>query len=71
MDLPISKTIAVKDAGYDESWLEDMIWDNPSILGLGDLETVDKEQVVSSGGKLDILLLYRLRDKKNGTKRNY
>jgi antitoxin component HigA of HigAB toxin-antitoxin module len=56
MDFPISKTIAIKDAGYDESWLQDMIWDNPSILGLGDLETVAKEQVVSSGGKLDILL---------------
>jgi hypothetical protein len=56
MELPISRTIAIKDAGYDESWLQDMIWENPSILGLGDLETVAKEQVVSSGGKLDILL---------------
>lgn len=56
MNLPVSKTISIKDAGYDESWLQDMIWENPSILGLGDLETIAKEQVVSSGGKLDILL---------------
>jgi hypothetical protein len=33
-----------------------MIWDNPSILGLGDLETVTKEKVVSSGGKIDSLM---------------
>ena len=45
MDLPVSKTIGIKDAGYDESWLQDMIWENPSILGLGDLETEAEYQV--------------------------
>jgi hypothetical protein len=30
MKFPILKTIAIKDAGYDESLLQDMIWDNPS-----------------------------------------
>lgn len=30
MELPISRTIAIKDAGYYESWLQDMIWEKPS-----------------------------------------
>jgi hypothetical protein len=30
MELPISRMIAIKDAGYDESWLQDMIWEKPS-----------------------------------------
>jgi hypothetical protein len=40
----------------DEAWLQTQIWENPTCLGLGELEGVTKEHVVSSGGRLDILL---------------
>ena len=33
-----------------------MIYDDPSILGLGDLQSVMKEKTQSSGGRLDLLL---------------
>jgi hypothetical protein len=54
--LPISKTISVKDAGFNEYWLQEQIWENPGCLELGDLESISKEKQTSSGGKLDILL---------------
>jgi hypothetical protein len=54
--IPISETLEIKDVGLDEAWLQQQVWENPSHLGLGDLEGVTKEKAVSSGGKLDILL---------------
>lgn len=36
--------------------MQDLIYENPSILGLGDLISVSKEKKQSTGGKLDILL---------------
>jgi len=53
--LPISTTIELKDAGYDEMWLQDQIWENPGCLQLGEIEGITKEKQVSSGGKLDLL----------------
>ena len=55
-EIEISTTITIKEAGYDEKWLQDQIWNNPTCIGLGDLETVTKEKAVSSGGWLDILM---------------
>jgi len=55
-DLPISKTIGIKEAGFNEEWLQSLIWENPSSLGLGELESITRETAVSSGGRLDILL---------------
>lgn len=54
--LPIGKIIGIRDCGYDEVWLQDQIFANPSSLGLGDLEAVTRERRQSSGGRLDILL---------------
>lgn len=54
--IPISETVSLQAAGLDEEWLQTQIWENPSCLGLGELEGVTKERVVSSGGRLDILL---------------
>lgn len=56
MDIEISESVSLASLSLDEAWLQDRIWDNPSLLGLGELECVSKEQAVSSGGKLDILL---------------
>ena len=55
-DIFISKTLSIRDCGYDELWLQNQIWDNPTCLQLGELEGLEKERKVSSGGKLDILL---------------
>lgn len=52
----VSKTLNIRDCGYDEYWLQDRIAEDPSILGLGDFEVVRREKQQSSGGKLDILL---------------
>jgi len=56
MSIPISETVALESVGLDEAWLQDQIWENPSCLGLGELEGVTRERAVSSGGRLDILL---------------
>lgn len=39
-----------------EKWVQDQIADDPSILGIGDLELKDKERAQAAGGRLDLLL---------------
>ncbi len=56
MEIPIAVVQGIREAGFDEYWLQDQIYDNPSCLGLGDLESYAKERRQSSGGRLDILL---------------
>ena len=56
MDIPIASTVSIRDSGFNEYWLQDQIYENPSCLGLGDLESVAKEKQQLSGGRLDILL---------------
>lgn len=56
MEIPIAKAISIRECGLDEYWLQDQIYENPTCLGLGDLESVSKERLQSSGGRLDILL---------------
>ncbi len=56
MDVKFGKKVFIRNANKDEFWLQDIIYKNPSILGLGDLITLNKEKVQSSGGRLDILL---------------
>jgi hypothetical protein len=56
MEIPISETVSLSSLGLDEAWLQEQIWDNPSCIGLGDLEGVTRERTTSSGGRLDILL---------------
>ncbi len=50
------KKISIRNAGFDEFWLQDQIAENPSVLGLGDLILVKREKKQSSGGRLDIQL---------------
>lgn len=54
--ITISKTLSIRDCGYDENWLQEQIAHDPSILGLGELELVKREKQQSSGGRLDVLL---------------
>jgi hypothetical protein len=56
MEIEIAKTISIREAGLDEYWLQDQIYENPTCLNLGELESVQKEKQQSSGGRLDILL---------------
>ncbi len=55
-EIKTSRKIFIRNAGHDEYWLQDIIYENPSIVGLGNLVPVSKEKRQSSGGKLDILL---------------
>ncbi|PTN10026.1 hypothetical protein C8N47_1026 [Mangrovibacterium marinum] len=55
-EIKIGKKIFIRNAGKDEYWLQDIIYENPKVLGLGDLVAVNKEKKQSSGGRLDILL---------------
>jgi len=56
MDIPIASTVSIRESGFDEYWLQDQIYENPSCLGLGDLESVTEEKRQAYGGRLDILL---------------
>lgn len=55
-EIKIGKKIFIRGAGKDEYWLQDIIYENPKVLGLGNLVPVNKEKKQSSGGRLDILL---------------
>ena len=41
---------------FNESWVQDLIANDPSILGLGDLVLRDRERVHPRAGRLDLLL---------------
>lgn len=41
---------------FSEKWLQDRIADDPAILGLGDLEVIERERVQERSGRLDLLL---------------
>ena len=43
-------------AEYDEKWVQNLIAEDPSILGLGDLVLRDKERIQPRAGRLDLLL---------------
>lgn len=56
-DIKLSKKVFIRSIGKDEYWLQDIIYNNPSKLGLGDeLVVINKEKKQASGGRLDILL---------------
>lgn len=56
IEIPLATSLSIREAGLDEYWLQQQIFDNPACLGLGDLDAIDKERRQSSGGRLDILL---------------
>lgn len=56
MDFVKTKTIRLRDAGKDESWLQKQILDDPSILQLGDLSVIQRERKQPAGGRIDFLM---------------
>lgn len=55
-NINIATQVSIREAGFDEFWLQDQIFDNPSCLGLGELEAIQRERRQLAGGRLDILL---------------
>jgi hypothetical protein len=45
-----------KDPQHNEKWLHDRIAEDPTILGLGELELIDRERIQHNAGRLDLLL---------------
>jgi hypothetical protein len=58
MSLEIKKVepVALRSVGLDEKWLQDKISDDPSLLGLGDLQIVSREHRQPVGGRIDFLM---------------
>ena len=54
--ISITKTLSIRECGYTESWLQEQIEKDPSILALGELELVKREKIQSSGGRLHFQL---------------
>lgn len=58
MDFVEPKYVSLKDhPTYNEHWLQERILENPSLLGLGDLDVRDSERPQPSAGRLDLLLI--------------
>lgn len=55
-EISATKLRGFRECGFDEYWLRDQIYDDPTILGLGDLQPISKERTQSQGGRLDLLL---------------
>ena len=47
--IKFGKKVFIRNAGKDEYWLQDIIYENPSQLGLGNLIPVHKEKKQASG----------------------
>ena len=60
MTLPIltnAKSVSMsRHSAISEEWLEDRIYEDPSLLGLGDLDVIDRQKSQPTGGRLDLLL---------------
>ena len=57
MDYTTHKSISIKSSPeIDELWVQELIANDPSILGLGDLELIHKEKILPGRGRLDLLL---------------
>lgn len=53
----IPEKISLKNhTDFNESWLQEKIAENPQIIGLGELELIDRERKQHKSGRLDLLL---------------
>jgi hypothetical protein len=48
--------VSLRDAGITESWLEGVIENEPTILGLGDVTIIERQRRQEKAGRLDLLL---------------
>lgn len=49
--------VSIRRTPYNEAWVQSLIADDPTQLGLGDLQLLDRERRQASGGRLDLLLV--------------
>jgi hypothetical protein len=49
-------SVDLKSLGLDEKWLQDRIIDDPSLLGLGDVEIAGREHRQPVAGRIDFLM---------------
>jgi hypothetical protein len=56
MEYKKSQPVKLRTIGKDEKWLQDRIYDDPSILGLGDLAVFKREKILPTGGRIDFVL---------------
>lgn len=60
-----SQRVSLKEhPHFDEQWLRKVIEDNPSIIGLGDLDLKEAERIQPKAGRLDLLLYDREHEKR-------
>ena len=58
MKVRTSPRIAMRDhPEFSERWLQEHIEADPSVLGLGDLQVIERERRMPGGGRLDLLLI--------------
>lgn len=52
-----SESISLKDnPAINEEMIRNFIYDNPNVLGIGDLISIEREKIQPTGGRLDLLL---------------
>lgn len=56
LELKKATPVFLRSLGLDERWLQDRIDDDPSLLGLGDLDVIRRERKQGSGGRIDFLM---------------
>jgi hypothetical protein len=56
IELRKATAIRLRSLGLDERWLQDRIEEDPSLLGLGDLNIVRREKSQPTGGRIDFLM---------------
>jgi hypothetical protein len=56
MELKKAVPVKLRDVDKDEKWLQNIIREDPSILGLGDLTIIQRERIQFSGGRIDFLM---------------
>ncbi len=56
MEFKKALPVDLRSIGLDEKWLQARIQDDPSILGLGDLEIAGREHRQPVGGRIDFLM---------------
>jgi hypothetical protein len=56
MELRKATPVELRSVGFDEKWLQARINEDPSLLGLGELEVAGKEHKQPVGGRIDFLM---------------
>jgi hypothetical protein len=51
-----STPVKLRDVGKDEKWLQDLINNDTSVLGLGELTVIERERMQYPGGRIDFLM---------------